>query len=712
MKILLTGALTRLHWGMVPRLNRDGHHVTLLGHDAAPQPGDAKAAFFDLSPNHPNALTALKTGGFDAIVFFYAYDAHHTLGHSRVHGALLDSLFQYHFYAQQSKITNFILVTDYRVFGMNQPARERDEPIPDTAEGVLIKAAEDCSMFAEDGGLKTLLVRVGSLYAPGDPDGLFARALTSSNERHSLSLCGTQDAPLDMLHVDDLAAFINIALDRGAVGRVHLLYDQARTNRETAAALTSMLPELSITFTDEPTRMVSPKVGDAHTRYDWVPRHDWMREIGELMRAKSHENWFSRIRRGIARGKPLAANKIMGYVELMVIGWIIAQLSRATEQYAMFRFVDFWLFYVILMGSMHGTLIGLAASIITCIFYGLDWVRTGNEAYLLLINVDNWLPMAMYVLCGGLFGYIHQSSANKIAKMSKEKEQMNTDRQFIETLFLETYDERNKLQEQVMRSRDSYGRIYNIARELDTLQPEQVFLSTLNVLEDAMQSRSVALYSLRKGASFMRLVVHSRKMLALPKSMDLRMFSELERRLRHGELFCNTALMADYPAFAAPVMQEGEPIAAVIMWEVPFEKQTLYQRNLFKVVVGLVQSALIRALAYLGTSQDMYLPDTFILTDAMFRSTVEVHKNMRKQQAASFLLLKIEGADGANDPREIDERLRRATRNTDICGRLDNGTYYALLPQASLDNLPQIEKRMSGSDLRCVVAALESIDAA
>ena len=94
--------------------------------------------------------------------------------------------------------------------------------------------------------------------------------------------------------------------------------------------------------------------------------------------------------------------------------------------------------------------------------------------------------------------------------------------------------DRNALQEQVIRFRDSYGRIYAITQELDTLQPEQVFLSTLDVLEDVMQNQSVALYSCADNSSFARLVVHSREMETLPKSMDLKEVSPTGRSVSKG----------------------------------------------------------------------------------------------------------------------------------------------------------------------------------
>jgi hypothetical protein len=54
---------------------------------------------------------------------------------------------------------------------------------------------------------------------------------------------------------------------------------------------------------------------------------------------------------------------------------------------------------------------------------------------------------------------------------------------------------------------------------------------------------------------------------------------------------------------------------------------------------------------------------------------------------------------------EYDRRIGQAIRRTDIAGRLNNGQLYVLLPQASLENMPQIEKRFLASGLICMVAS-------
>jgi UDP-glucose 4-epimerase len=271
---------------------------------------------------------------------------------------------------------------------------------------------------------------------------------------------------------------------------------------------------------------------------------------------------------------------------MILFAAITEGLLRMTDNDAMFRFVDYWLFYVILMGTLHGAPFGTMAGMIACIGYAASWRESGRDLYLLLYNMDNWLPLLMYLLSGGLFGFLHDRTAETMTAIQIEKEQRVEETEFIETMLKRVDADRNSLQEQVVRYRDSYGRIYAITQELDTLQPEQVFLSTLGILEDVMQNKSVALYSCSSSSSFARMVVHSRELINLPKSIDMDKMPQMRESINRGEMFANKQLIPGYPTFCTPIMQNDHPIAVITLWEVPFEQQTLYHQNLLNVVSG------------------------------------------------------------------------------------------------------------------------------
>ena len=242
------------------------------------------------------------------------------------------------------------------------------------------------------------------------------------------------------------------------------------------------------------------------------------------------------------------------------------------------------------------------------------------------------------------------------------------------------------------------------ARELDSLQPVQVFLSTLHVLESTLQNNSVAIYECNQGNDFTRLVVRSREMKSTPRSMRISEYAPMYDVLKKGKLYANHNLTDGYPVYALPVMDQGEIIAVLMLWNVPFEQQSLYMENLLSVVAGLVQSALIRAIGYHRQVADLYYENTHILMPQAFMTALGIYQTIRSRHMGTHVLVRLH-ADREMDLEVIDRYIGKLVRSTDLVGRLEDGRYYVLFPQASAEQLPGIEGRFNSYGIRCEVVS-------
>ena len=703
MKILLTGILPPFIPTIAARLMRGGHQVSVMGPFAGADRLSHDVKYQDVHPNHPDALRLIEASGYEAVLFFFACQCEAAGEYGCVQGAMLDALYAMLGRCGRSGVKRFVLLTDRRVFGDAQEGREDETPFPDTPTGVVIKAAEDCLAHGTPEGMDTLLVRVTSPYEPGDCSSFFARAAACAAGKRPLVLSGSRQTPCDFVHADDLAAFLDFALGDNLSGVAHVFYGRPCTYGEVENLLHRYYPQLECTYTGG--GRAGTLMGTAMRRVDWVPRHDFSRELDTLFEKKmrpipaSHgEKRQSRLSR-LLRG-------LLPWAELLLMALLTLAAEDAARENALFSVVDYRLLFVAIMGNVHGIRFGVLAALLACVHYALAWTSQGQELYMLLYNADHWLPLGCYMLCGALFGYLHDKGREQLAMSVRERKELEAQNEFLQTLYHRAYEDRNQLQEQVMHFRDSYGRIYHITRELDTLQPEQVFLSTLGVLEDTMQNRSVAIYACGGTSPFIRLVVHSRSMKKLPRSLNLEDLSDMAQCLREGRVFANKALLSGCPAYAAPVMHEGRLYAILMLWEVPFEKQTQYLENLLSVVAGLVQSAMVRALHYFSLADDLYVPGTHILTDKAFRNALGVYQNIRKKRSGQHLLVCV-SSSVKRTVQAMDERIARVARSTDLAGMLDDGRILVLFPQAGVGDLPQIAERFAQQGLICEVVSQE-----
>ncbi|MEG2185973.1 MAG: hypothetical protein RR085_01530 [Clostridia bacterium] len=699
MRLIITGALNHLVWPMTEYFDRDMHTVALLGTMSTDGVKGVHASQYNIPMNHAHAQKVYQTGKYDAVLFLCA------LGNENAEmglGTLLDGLALSLQMAVQTGVKQFVLITDQSVFGYGQEMQEDEVPIPDTPEGVMVKAAEDCLLLTETGEMSKLVVRVTNLYAHGAEGTLFERARLALAQNSMLWVNGAADEPCDFLHTKDLAMFLSSALEERMDGVVHLAYGVPMDYAQVMKLLSATYPKLKYALSEKKAHQNVLKVERARQMLDWVPSQDWTTQLDVLLNDPTAPKRESAVRRFFRKCK-LRLHRVVPLLELLVGAGLMQWMVELGQVYASFRAVDFRLIFTMLIGMAHGTAYGAAAAFLACASYVMNWIADGNSAWMLLYNVDNWWPFAIYFISGAMFGYISSKQSAKAKFAQKEIAQEHEAEQFLQTIYQEACMSRDALQEQVLRYRDSYGRIYAIVSELDFFQPAQIFFSALKVMEDTLKNKSVAIYTMSKQSSFARLAMCSQSLNdRLQKSLDLTKYPLLEAAVNEGRIFANRELADGYPAYLIPLVQERQPFALVALWDVSFEQQSLYYQNLFSVVAGLAQSALVRASHfYNALSGDLYIEDTRIMASDVFEETLQTYRDMQEKRAMEYLLLRIER--GSLSIRELDEKMQRnhCIRTTDLIGLTKDGTCYALLLQSTEQSYPLIQRRFAAAKIEC-----------
>lgn len=699
MKILLTGAVGRFAEDMLPVLLGAGHEVCLLGSGLGDFRVQKHVTVIASPVGSPKALEVISGGRFDAVVFFFSRCAETLLPDHGAMGALLDALVAMQPAALRGGVSCFVLVTDARVFGSGQIAEEHEQPVPDTLPGLLIKAAEDCFTHSVPRFPRSLILRVGSLYAPNDPECVFGRAAQCARRRQTLILPGTESDPIDYLRAADFAALLLAALAQKVTGVLHARGPAVRTLKEMRAALTEALPALCVQL--EESVPVSPTLqGGAAQALGWKPLHDWTRELPLMLPFK---NAKAQKRPRLAAAVQSSGKRCLAAFGLSALNVLLSFLLGADG--TPYRVV-LWCAYAALLKDILGRCSGIAAAAVSLLLFVGSEMLTGGFSNMRALVLERPFGLLLALglgigFCAVWKAYTKKRRALEAARESERKQSM-----LLETLYVQAVRDRDRLKLQAARPLDSYGRIYDITRALNTLQPEQIFLSALNVLENVLENKAVAIYYYKKDARFARMVLHSADMDGLANSPDMTALAALTEVVNKGEVFANRTLLPRYPAFAAPIMLDGEPHALVVLWQASFDQCTLYYKNLFSVTCGLTESAMTRALEYYRRTQTLYIENTQILSEKPFLDSLDVYRRLLIKHACSYLLVRIRAKEELS-ARELNRRIARAMRSTGIAGRLDSGEYYALLPQATESSLPLIAARFRAQGLSCEAAKLE-----
>ena len=119
----------------------------------------------------------------------------------------------------------------------------------------------------------------------------------------------------------------------------------------------------------------------------------------------------------------------------------------------------------------------------------------------------------------------------------------------------------------------------------------------------------------------------------------------------------------------------------------------LYYMNLFKILCGLVEVALLRALEYQEAAKNMqYVEGTHILKTSYFMERLETFHAMQDEMVASYILLRLEHPGKSKE--EADQILQHLIRANDVWGISEEGELYLILSQTDKESLPIVSGRL------------------
>ena len=157
-------------------------------------------------------------------------------------------------------------------------------------------------------------------------------------------------------------------------------------------------------------------------------------------------------------------------------------------------------------------------------------------------------------------------------------------------------------------------------------------------------------------------------------------------------------------------LRHGDDLEYIIMvWNLPYEKMSLHQMNLLKVVGYMIQNAITRADTYLDAVRDKrYLGDTNILNTEAFEKVVKTSTEIRRRDYAESVLLWVQSAGDAetlqkdeNELQRYNNILSKNVRETDSFGVGKDGHIYVLLANSNAEEADIVIRRFASQGVVC-----------
>ena len=150
--------------------------------------------------------------------------------------------------------------------------------------------------------------------------------------------------------------------------------------------------------------------------------------------------------------------------------------------------------------------------------------------------------------------------------------------------------------------------------------------------------------------------------------------------------------------FGYTIERDGAPAVLIFVRRAAENQMTLYYQNLFRILCGLVESALGRAFDYEAVAQDKRCVDgTCVLNQAAFGQELAAEQALADSKMGSFLLLRV--VPGLEPVGELVGAIGSAIRENDAAGLVDGDVLYLLMRQAKACDLPIIRERLSAKQI-------------
>ena len=275
---------------------------------------------------------------------------------------------------------------------------------------------------------------------------------------------------------------------------------------------------------------------------------------------------------------------------------------------------------------------------------------------------------------------------------------------FLTQLYHDAIEDKRAYRRQIVGRHDSFGKIFAVTQELDVLNPRDIYRKCCELLGEILENDSVAIYHVSGGA-FARLVAASPAIAEdAARSLTLEQLAPLLGDGGRSNLWVNRELTPGLPMFGYTIERDGAPAVLIFVRSAAENQMTLYYQNLFRILCGLVESALGRAFDYEAVAQDKRCVDgTCVLKQAAFGQELAAEQALADCKMGSFLLLRV--VPGMEPVGELVGAIGSAIRESDAAGLVDGDVLYLLMRQAKACDLPIIRERLSAKQI-----AVEPVD--
>lgn len=568
-------------------------------------------------------------------------------------------------------------------------------------------------------GLSTIGFRFSNVYGPrqnhNGEGGVVSIFINNLIQNKPLHVYGTGEQTRDFIYVEEVADVIFRSVNTTETGVYNLSTNTSTSVNDIIDTLKTINPDVIVKYE-------APRKNDIlHSRLDnsaimkkldWSPIYDFQTGLDKtysffLENTSEQEVAATKTikkSKWIQQKEKLKNSKWVlptfeNLIAFVLTSWLT--LNLATNLYAV---IDIKLFYITIIGILYGNRQSLLSVLLSVGLLTYQELSMGRDLISLTYDTDYFFHIAVYLFVGLVVGYTIQRMKDRIDAKIQQKREIEDKYAFLESIYKEVREVKDELQYRILNSNDSYGKIYSITKELESLEPEIVFNSAVNVVKTIINSPKVTIYRVNKHQNFLRLLGSTGYQSGeLKKSIRTEDHAYIKQVMSTGKLYTNKQFEPNSPLMAAPIFYNQQIAAIITIDGMPFENFSLYYQNLFQITINLIESALGRAFSYIeATESKRYFNSTQVLVAPVFKEILKSKNVIRDEHKVPYLLVDIIKPEHFSIE-QVSEHISSSLRETDYIGLNESGDIQILFSNTSDSEFVFIKERLNHPNIELML---------
>ncbi|MGN0354723.1 MAG: hypothetical protein ACI4EI_06575 [Muricoprocola sp.] len=462
---------------------------------------------------------------------------------------------------------------------------------------------EAVSYLTRDLKQKTIIIRIPYLAEKKNKNLWLSGVFEKMLRKEEILLLGNEKSVIQLLSTTDLVELLICISEESQdmSGTYSMISSFKYTNADFTAALQKLDSGVQIRC-DGHTHHMEEQNQDNSLRkiYGFIQHDDVIADLDSYYReyreSREKVHFLAKVSK---KTKVIFQNSLMKYLELVLFFLITQMLLKVTSDSVYFKFVDIRLFFVLLMGSVHGMRIGIFAGILECFSLVIAFSSMGTTGTMLFYNVSNWLPFVIYLMVGSITGYVRSASVQREKFLSEENQLLTEKYLFLNHIYKGVLENKSEYKKQILGYQDSYGKIFEAVQKLDRENTEDILENGVKILEEMLDNHSAAIYTIDKKQKLGSLAACSEEWVSdVQKSIEIDHDHEIYQTISRGETWKNKKLEPDLPMYAYGIMDHEELLVLIFLYKTDLSQQNLYYMNLFTILCGLIKIFFMRAIKY------------------------------------------------------------------------------------------------------------------